>query len=155
MLQRLHDEIWAAKLTNRMGEAAAWPAERRLAVLSELCAALEVLPAPSRLLGACLAALCRNEAEMLRAGRHERAMLGLRNRIQLQLQDLLSALDGDAAAAAALRRSSKQHARVGAGHVANLFRMVDAEGRSCLTDAPPSRSGRRCFDVERGLQALA
>jgi len=118
-------------------------AVRRLALLAALCAAVEALPDPR--LGDRLLSMARSEQNMLRAGRHERAMLGLRSQLQLLLTDLLKALGGDVAAEGALRLAARQQARIGTGQVATLLRMCDRSGQ--LLAKPPSAAlctGRQC-----------
>ena len=121
------------------------PRRERLALLGALCSTVEELPEPE--LGQRLVTLARHEIDMLRAERHERAMLGVRNRIWLLLAEVVRAVaDGDRAAMMELRRTARHELRRGAptSAVATLLRMVDDKGARLDTVAPSLQTGRRC-----------
>ena len=121
------------------------PRRERLALLGALCSTVEELPEPE--LGQRLVTLARHEIDMLRAERHERAMLGVRNRIWLLLAEVVRAVaDGDRATMMELRRAARHELRRGAptSAVATLLRMVDDKGARLDTVAPSLQTGRRC-----------
>lgn len=121
------------------------PRRERLALLGALCSTVEELPEPD--LGQRLVTLARHEIDMLRAERHERAMLGVRNRICLLLAEVVRAVvDGDRAAMVELRRAARHDLRRGAptSAVATLLRMVDDNGARPDTAPPSLQTGRRC-----------
>ena len=111
--------------------------ERRVAILLELCDAAAALPPSLRGLASRLSELCNWEVAMIRGGRPERALRGIRCALPAVIRDAISAMDGDAraceAASAALSASVKSVSRQAAAtnSVASLLTDVG--------EGPPQR----------------